>query len=440
MAERFADTLMRSSLRFLSMFAGSTLTDNIKFRRASEKFLSRATHSGFKLAGMMNRPFTAVQKLTQPFRPEKTKVADLFDLMPSEEQAMMQDAMGRFAADRLRPAAHKADDSCKAPAELITEAAGLGTAFMYVPESLGGAAVESSIMTQSLVAESLAHGDMGLALACLAPAGVAAALSEWGTPEQQSTYLPAFATEEPPVASIAVMEPRVLFDPTQLHTRAVQRAEGGYQLDGVKSLVPLAGTAELFLIAAATEDGPALFIVESSTKGLSWEAEPAMGLRAAGLGTLTLEKVILPAAALLGGEAGVNYSEFIARSRLAWASLAVGTAQAVLDYVIPYVNDRVAFGEPISHRQSVAFMVANIGIELEGMRLLTWRAAGRADAGLSFAREAALAKRACIDYGMKIGNDGVQLLGGHGYTKEHPVERWYRDLRAIGVMEGGLLV
>jgi hypothetical protein len=123
-----------------------------------------------------------------------------------------------------------------------------------------------------------------------------------------------------------------------------------------------------------------------------------------------------------------------------WCALAVGTAQAVLDYVIPYVNDRLAFGEPISHRQSVAFMVADIGIELEGMRLATYRAASRAEQGRPFAREAALARQLCGEYGMKIGSAGVQLLGGHGYVKEHPVERWYRDLRAVAVLEGGVLV
>ena len=107
--------------------------------------------------------------------------------------------------------------------------------------------------------------------------------------------------------------------------------------------------------------------------------------------------------------------------------------------MIPYVKERQAFGEPIAHRQSVAFLVANIGIELEGMRLATYRAASRAEQGKDFAREVALARRLCAEHGMRIGTDGVQLLGGHGFVKEHPVERWYRDLRAIGVMEGGVL-
>ena len=106
----------------------------------------------------------------------------------------------------------------------------------------------------------------------------------------------------------------------------------------------------------------------------------------------------------------------------------------------PYVKEREAFGEPIAHRQSVAFMVADIAIELQAMRLLTYKAAARAAAGKDFSREVALARKACADKGMRIGLDGVQLLGGHGFVKEHPVERWYRDLRAVGLMEGAVLV
>ena len=118
----------------------------------------------------------------------------------------------------------------------------------------------------------------------------------------------------------------------------------------------------------------------------------------------------------------------------------MGACSAVLDYVKPYVNERQAFGEPISHRQAVAFAVANIRIELDGMRLVALRGCSRADQGLTFHREAALARDLAAEKGMAIGSDGVQLLGGHGYTKEHPVERWYRDLRAIGVAEGTIVL
>jgi alkylation response protein AidB-like acyl-CoA dehydrogenase len=268
---------------------------------------------------------------------------------------------------------------------------------------------------------------------------VSNALVLWGDETQQATYLPAFVGDDVPGAALAVLEPRPLFDPFTLQARATRTA-GGFTLEGVKSLVPRAGAAELFVVAADLEGSPALFIVESGTDGVVIEGEPAMGLRAAATGRLVLEDVALPTTALLGGGAADVYADCIRLSRIGWAALACGTAQAVLDYVIPYVNDRTAFGEPISHRQAVAFMVADIAVELEGARLVNLRAASRAEQGRSFAREAGLARRLTSEYGMQIGNNGVQLLGGHGYVKEHPVERWYRDLRAAAVMEGVVLV
>jgi alkylation response protein AidB-like acyl-CoA dehydrogenase len=243
-----------------------------------------------------------------------------------------------------------------------------------------------------------------------------------------------------PAAALAVLEPRPLFDPFELEARA-RPANAGFTLTGLKALVPRAAEAELFVVAAALEGrGPALFLLESSTTGLFVEPEPAMGLRAAATGRLVLDDVRLPAAALLGDGRPEVYAECVRLARIAWCALAVGTAQAVLDYVVPYVNERVAFGEPLSHRQAVAFAVSNVAIELEGMRLTTYRAASRADQGKGFAREAAVARHLCAEKGAAIGSEGVQLLGGHGFVKEHPVERWYRDLRAAGVMEGALLV
>jgi hypothetical protein len=312
-----------------------------------------------------------------------------------------------------------------------------------VPEELGGAVAERSAVTTVLMAEALAQGDMGIAVACLAPAGVSTALSLWGDADQQATYLPEFVGENVPAAALALLEPRPLFNPFELQTRA-RRTGGGFVLDGVKSLVPRAADAELFIIAAELEDsdGPtsALFIVEPGGAGLSIEREPGMGIRAAATGRLVLDGAKVPAGALLGEGRADVMTECIHLSRLGWCALAVGTGQAVLDYVIPYVNERKAFGEPISSRQSVAFTVANIAIELDGMRLSTYRAASRVDQGLPFGREVALARRLCAERGMAIGSDGVQMLGGHGYVKEHPVERWYRDMRAGGVMEGALVV
>jgi alkylation response protein AidB-like acyl-CoA dehydrogenase len=246
--------------------------------------------------------------------------------------------------------------------------------------------------------------------------------------------------ENVPAAALAVLEPQALFDPFKLQTRARAR-EGGYVLDGAKSLVLRAADGELFIVAAELEGrGPALFVVEAKAGGIAVEPQPAMGVRAAATGVLTFDAVQLPEGALLGDADPAVYAECVALARLGWCALAVGTAQAVLDYVIPYVNERKAFGEPISNRQAVAFTVANIAIELEGMRLATYRAASRVDQDRSFAREVSIARRLCAERGMAIGSDGVQMLGGHGYVKDHPVERWYRDLRAGGLFEGGVLV
>ena len=294
-------------------------------------------------------------------------------------------------------------------------------------------------MAGTLVAEALAKGDMGLAVAALAPGSVATALSLWGTDQQQETYLPAFTGDDVPAAALALNEPTVLFDVLSPSTTAVKEGDS-YVLNGVKTLVPRGAEADLFIIGAELDGKPVLFLVESGIEGLKVEADPAMGVRAASLAKVMLKNVKVDADAVLGETDGTTYTECVRLSRLAWCALAVGTGQAVLDYVTPYVNERQAFGEPISHRQSVAFMVANIAIELQAMRLLTYRAASRAAQGKDFSREVALARKACTDKGMQIGLDGVQLLGGHGFVKEHPVERWYRDLRAVGVMEGSVLV
>ena len=428
---------MASGLKFLNRVASWPLIDKLGWRKQSEKVLFHTSKTGFQVAGAAARAFKSVQKLTKPARLGAPKSADLFDLTPSDEQQMLRESVQSFAQEQLRPAALKADTDCKAAPELLKAASELGIGLMGIPEELGGAGSERSTMTNVLVTEAMAQGDLGLAVAVLAPNAVSTALVLWGNEDQQATYLPAFTDDTAPAAALALMEPQPLFDVFALKTTA-HKTDAGYTLNGIKSLVPRAAAAELFIIGADLDGKPSLFIVESSTPGLMIEAEPAMGLRAAATARVHLKDVKLPAKSLLGTPE--NYSECVALSRLAWCSLAVGTAQAALDYVIPYVNERVAFGEPVSHRQSVAFAVANIGIDLEGMRLTTWRAASRAEHGQSFVRETALARRLCADKGMQIGSDSVQLLGGHGFVKEHPAERWYRDLRAAGFMEGAVLV
>ncbi|MBV9639525.1 MAG: acyl-CoA dehydrogenase family protein [Mycobacteriaceae bacterium] len=424
-------------LALITPLVGQEFLDRYNLRDPLNRALRYGVKTTYSVAGASTRQFKRAQGIrTGPTRLKATG-KDYFDLTPDDDQKLIAETVSEFAEEILRPVAHDADAAACYPPDLIARAAELGVTAINIPEHFDGIAAHRSTVTNVLVAEALAYGDMGLALPILAPGGVASALTHWGSADQQATYLPEFAGENVPQACVAIAEPHALFDPTALKTTAV-RTPSGYRLDGVKSLVPAAADAELFIVGAQLSGKPALFIVESSSRGLTVTADPSMGIRAAALGRVELDQVTVALSARLGEDAATDahYCEAIALARLGWAALAVGTCHAVLDYVVPYVKERHAFGEPIAHRQSVAFMCANIAIELDGLRLITWRGAARAEQGLPFAREAALAKRMGSDRGMQIGLDGVQLLGGHGYTKEHPVERWYRDLRAIGVAEG----
>lgn len=425
------------ALNALNRLASSDVLDKVGLRKLVERLAYTLTRTGFQIITTTARTFKTKQQLDNPQRlntPGET--TSLFDLSITEEQQMIRASVQGFARNVLRGKAEEANRSQATSAETISAAQELGLNLFAVPEALGGAASERSAVTTALLAEDLAHGDMGQAIAILAPMSVANALTRWGSAEQQSKYLPAFADDHAPAATIAVTEPHVLFDPMQLTTTAVKNGEN-WILNGKKSLVPLAAEAELFLIAAMTDTGPAIFIVEGGSKGLNCGTDPSMGVRAAAMRPLTLDNVSVADRNKLGAN-DFSYREFIDLGTLAWCAIAVGTCQAVLDYVIPYCNQRIAFGEPISHRQAVAFIIADMAIELDGMRLLTWRAACRAEQGKSFQREAHLARTLVKEKAMKIGTDGVQLLGGHGFTHEHPVERWYRDLRIIGIAFGGL--
>ena len=436
----------------LNRLAQSDLLDRVGLRKQAEQTVFTVTRGGFRTATTAGRAFARAGRRGRPGqRASNAPARGVFDLTPTEDEQMLVDVVTELATEVLRPAAADADAACRAPEEVLQAANEIGLPLLGVPESLGGISEERAVMAGTLVAEALAKGDLGLAVATLAPGAVATAIGTWGSEEQQQTYLPAFTGDgarggSVAAAALALTEPRPLFD--ALEPRTTARRDGDdLVLDGVKSMVPRGADAELFVVGASLERQPVLVIVESGADGLSVEADPAMGVRAASLTTLTLEGVRVPAANLLGDADGDGtayapdaYHECLRLSRLAWCALSVGVGQAVLDHVTPYVKEREAFGEPVAHRQSVAFMVADIAIELQSMRLLTWKAASRAAAGKDFAREVALARKLCADKGMKIGLDGVQLRGGHGFVKEHPVERWYRDLRAISIMEGGVLV
>jgi len=430
------------SLKLLGKIASSETLERLGVSGSLEKLLYRGSKLTVSAANQALRRARPVVKVLQPERMQGERGSEkpsLFDLTLSESQQLVRDTMLGFARDSLRPAALHADEESAADDALLQEAHELGLTQLAVPESLGGVGESRSVTTNVLVAEALARGDMGLAFAALAPVAVVHALVDSGTAEQQGNFLPAFIGDQFYPAALALLEARPLFDPHHLSTRAAL-VNGEYVISGEKSLVPLAEDAELFVIMADLAGKPQAFLVDRGAAGLSVVAEPAMGLRAAKLGRVRLDHVRVSREHKLGGEEGVDAERIIDLSRIAWGALTVGTCDALLEYVKTYARERSAFGEPIAYRQSVAFAIADIALELDAMRLMVYRAASRAEQGKSFRREAQLARIQCAEKGMQIGTNGVQLLGGHGFIKEHPVELWYRQLRAIGVFEGALLV
>jgi alkylation response protein AidB-like acyl-CoA dehydrogenase len=433
----FGMRLQGLALGLASRFAAHSLVQKYGLAKPAEKLAYIATKKGFRLVQ---------KKLVKKTLDNKSGIKalpsppPLFDLTLSDEQQMIRDSVKAYAENNIRPLALTADEQAKLPDSLLQDSQVLGLNYFPIPESLGGAG-QLSPMTSVLIAEDLAWGDFSLAFAILASSSVTNTLSRWGNKSQQELWLPKFCSEKNFTAAIAVQEPQPLFNSDLLTTCAKQNKKG-YVLDGTKSLVPLAGSAELYLVAAQFKGKNEVFIVPAQTKGVSFISSPAMGLRSTEMGTLRLDKVQIDKDTLLGeGNAphkSFNYVHFIDSSHLSWCAMAVGCSQAALDYLIPYVNERQAFGEPISHRQSVAFMIANMKIEIESMRLLVWKAASRFERGEEFHRDAFLAHHLCMVKSMEIGTNAVQLLGGHGFTKEHPAERWYRDLRVLSVINGGL--
>jgi alkylation response protein AidB-like acyl-CoA dehydrogenase len=425
----------------LNKLAQSPFLDKLNMRKPAEEVVYQATRSGFKVMSSASRSFAKKGKKGAPgVQTPKAEPTGLFDLNPTEDEQMLVDVVSEFAAEAVRPVAAEANEAAETPIDVLGATLEIGLPILGVADELGGIAESRSAVAGTLVAEALAKGDMGIAVAALAPGAVATALSLWGTDEQQKTYLPAFTeAENVPAAALALNESKVLFDVFNPSTTAVRKGDK-LVLNGEKTLVPRGKDAELFIIGAQLDGKNVLVIVESGVEGLTIEADPAMGLKAASLTKLHLTNVTVDADQILGATDGSTYTEAVRNSRLAWCALSLGTGQAVLEYVTEYVKTREAFGEPIAYRQAVAFMVANIAIELQAMRLVTYKAASRVARGVDASREIGLARKLCADKGMQIGLDGVQLLGGHGFTKEHPVERWYRDLRAVGILEGGVLV
>lgn len=417
-------------LSILTKIAGSELLDQFKLRKFVEKSLYQSSKAGFKTLSQTQKLLKSGQKIKKQRLPNQNK--SLFDLSLTEEQQMTVDAMEQFSAEVLYPLAHDADHAETFPEVLWQHGTDLGLNFYALPESLGGVATEKNIVSNVLIAEYLAKGDFSLTAGLLSTFSVINALTQWGSEQIQSDYLASFANDKGIRATFATQENISAFNPFRLTTQATPHQDH-YLIQGEKTLVLLAATADIYLVSAMLNGQPDVFVVQRDPS-ISIQKSAAMGLKANETATLHFNNT--PAQRL--GDEDFDYTAFIDLGNLMWCAMAVGTCEAVRKYCIQYANERTAFGEPISHRQGVAFMIADMAIETDAMRMLVLNAASLAEAGKPFHREAYLARILCAEKSMQIGTDGVQILGGHGYTREHPVERWYRDLRATAVIQSGL--
>ncbi|WP_256414945.1 acyl-CoA dehydrogenase family protein [Acinetobacter sp. 5862] len=417
-------------LFLITKIAGSEVLDQLKLRKFVEKSLYQGSKTGFKVLNKTQKAFKpqAIDKQRLPNQVNK----NLFDLSLTEEQQMTVDAMSQFAEEVLYALAHDADHQAQFPEQLWQHLVDLGLNYYALPEALGGVAAEQNIVSNILIAESLAKGDFSLTAGLLSTFSVINAITRWGSTQVQSMYLPVFAEDTDVTATFAFQEATAAFNPYQLKTTA-NEANGQFYITGEKTLVILGDTADVFLVSAEFNGQSDIFVVQSN-ETIAIKANPAMGLKATETATLHFNQT--PALRL--GDADFDYTAFVDLGNLMWCAMAIGTGEAIKAYCIKYANERTAFGEPISHRQSVAFMIADMAIEIDAMRMLVLNAASLAEAGQPFHREAYLARLLCAEKSMKIGTDGVQILGGHGFTKEHPVERWYRDLRATAILHSGL--
>lgn len=357
---------------------------------------------------------------------------------PTEEQQIARDAMHAFAESALRPRERECDESAALPASFLDEAWQLGLVSTQLPAEYGGGGEPRSPITNALVLEELAWGDAGLALAAVAPAAFAYAVADFGSEEQRRALLPLFCGPRFHAAALAVIESGAATDAALPRTLAEPKGQG-FVLSGSKRCVPLADRASHFLVTARNNGGVDAFVVPRDAGGLRIGApEPKLGLRALPTASLELERVELPASARLGGSAGCDVRRVLDSARTAIAAALVGLSRGVLDYAIPYAKEREAFGTAIARKQAIAFRLADMHIETESMRWLTWKAASRLERGLSATRAAHHAHAYACEQSMWIADEGVQVLGGHGFIREHPVEMWYRNARTLSVLEGTL--
>ncbi|MGE5379056.1 MAG: acyl-CoA dehydrogenase family protein [Bacteroidota bacterium] len=365
----------------------------------------------------------------------------MYSFEPTEEQQMLVDAVGKYAVNDLRTAAREAEEGGTLPGKVISKGWEIGLLQASIPETYGGFG-ERSAVTGVLAVEEMAFGDLAGSLAVMAPSLYAMPILLVGSEDQKQNYLPNLIEGNWSPYTAALIEYAFDFDPNALKTRASASGDQ-YILNGEKAFVPFAREADAILVYADLDGVTQGFILPKGSAGLtiSAEREKLMSLNALPMYRVKLESVRVPAANRLGGASGHDFGPVLAAMRVATAAAAVGVAKAAFEYSMNYAKEREAFGVKIAQKQAIAFMLAEMRTEIEASRLLAWEAAWKLDQGKEDAViEAYLAATGAADMVMMVTDRAVQILGGHGYIREHPVEMWMRNGRGFAMFTGLAIV
>jgi alkylation response protein AidB-like acyl-CoA dehydrogenase len=357
-----------------------------------------------------------------------------FDL--TDEQRELQRVAHEFAERELRPIAAGWDEREAFPPDLLANAARVGLTSYAIPTEYGGGGADA--VTSALIAEELAWGCAGLSSTIQATMFPVRPLLRFGGDAQRERYLPLLAREDGTLAAIAFTEAHAGSDVAAIRATA-RRAGDDYVLDGEKVYVTNGGIAEVTLVFARLGDDISAFVVEREDDGVRpGREERKLGLRASYTGSLLLDAARIPGDRLVGRE-GQGFEialDFFQASRPQVAASAVGLARAAFEHATGYARERRAFGRPILKRQGVSFKLADMAMEIEAARLLVWRACAAVDAGEDAGLLGSFAKAFAADVAMKTATEAVQVLGGAGIMRDHPVEKWLRDAKVFQIVEG----
>ncbi len=355
---------------------------------------------------------------------------------PTEEQKLAQSMIQELVGSSLRAAAREADDHAAIPASILAEIWSTGIVQSQAASDSDGGS--RSAILNALLIEELAVADAALAIAAAAPMGFASAIATLGSEAQKKSLLPLFTGEKFHCAGVAIMEPDFLFDVSAIRTSAI-KTHNGYRLSGKKGMVPLADQCSHFLVVAECEGAADAFIVERGAKGVAVGGkQPNIGLGALQMANVSFTDVALESGARLGGASRCDVQRIVDSARTALAAIMTGISRAVFEFVMPYTKERVVHGDALAKKQVIAFRLADMRIETDAMRWMTWKAASILEHGGDATRQAQLAYSYAVEQAMWIADEGVQMLGGHGYLRDNPVEMWYRNARTVSVMEGAV--